>query len=242
MTQKELNEILHKHKLWLDGNPDETKANLRGADLREADLRWADLRWADLREADLSQADLNRADLSRADLRGAYLRGADLRGADLRGADLRGAYLIGAYLIGAYLRGADLIGADLRGADLIGADLRGADLTNVMANYATTGYYLICPEEGSFIGFKKTREGMVKLEVPADALRSSATTRKCRCSKAKVLELPEGVTEAHSRHDNSFIYRLGEIVEVKDFNIDRWNECSSGVHFFMTRAEAETWY
>ena len=176
MTQKELNEILYKHKLWLDGDSDETKADLRGADLSQANLRGADL----------SQADLIGANLSRA-------------------------------------------------------DLRGADLTNVMANYATTGYYLTCPEEGSFIGFKKTREGMVKLEVTADALRSSATTRKCRCSKAKVLELPEGVTEAHSGHDNSFIYRLGEIVEVKDFNTDRWNECSSGIHFFMTRAEAETW-
>jgi hypothetical protein len=31
---------------------------------------------------------------------------------------------------------------------------------------------------------------------------------------------------------------VGETIEVKDFDDDRWNECSAGIHFFITRKEA----
>lgn len=49
---------------------------------------------------------------------------------------------------------------------------------------------LVCPEKGSFIGYKKCRDDLiVELEIPEDALRSSATTRKCRCSKANMLSI-----------------------------------------------------
>ena len=43
---------------------------------------------------------------------------------------------------------------------------------------------------------------------------------------------------AYSGHDPNFIYKIGEIVEVADFDTDRWNECSTGIHFFITRQEA----
>jgi len=59
-------DVLAKHKLWLDGNEDGKCANLREADLREANLRWADLREADLSEAALRGADLRWANLSGA--------------------------------------------------------------------------------------------------------------------------------------------------------------------------------
>ena len=32
--------------------------------------------------------------------------------------------------------------------------------------------------------------------------------------------------------------KVGEIVKVDNFDKDRWNECSPGIHFFMTRDEA----
>ena len=44
--------------------------------------------------------------------------------------------------------------------------------------------------------------------------------------------------EAYSNYDNSFIYRIGEIIEVKDFDTNRWNNCSTGIHHFITRKEA----
>ena len=182
------------------------------------------------------RADLSRADLRRADLSGANLRGADLSGADLSGADLRRANLSGANLHGADLSGADLSGADLSRANLRGADLSGAKNVNCP---------LTCPEKGSFIGFKKVRGNyIVELEILADAMRSSATGRKCRCSKAKVVSVtnPDGSnaeeTSACSGRDPNFIYSVGEIVEVKDFDTNRWNECAPGIHFFITRQEA----
>ena len=145
---------------------------------------------------------------------------------------------------------ADLRGADLSGADLREADLRGADLTGELNLHAvvwdsrTVFYPLQCPETGSFIGWKKCGNHIVKLKVCEDALRSSATSRKCRCSKAEVLAIeslngePAGIDFIVSNYDKNFIYRIGETVEVTDFDNNRWNECSTGIHFFITREEA----
>ena len=98
MKLTELNEILRKHKLWLDRDENGSRADLRWADLSKADLSKADLSganlgWADLRWANLSKADLSGAILSGADLRWADLSKADLSKADLNGADLRWANL-----------------------------------------------------------------------------------------------------------------------------------------------------
>ena len=223
-------------------------ANLRGADLRGANLRGADLRGANLRGADLRGADLREANLRGADLCGANLRGADLREANLRGADLCGANLRGANLRGADLRGADLCEADLRGADLREAnlreaDLRGADLREANHNEGTAFLLSQCPD-GAFIGYKKASSHIVKLLVPEDAKRSSATTLKCRCSKAKVLEIQNldgsksDLKAVPSDRDENFIYVVGKEKEVEDFDEDRWNECSTGIHFFISREMA----
>ena len=66
MTKEKLTEILAAHKLWLQNEPNGSRADLSGANLRRADLRRADLSCADLRCADLSDADLRCADLSGA--------------------------------------------------------------------------------------------------------------------------------------------------------------------------------
>lgn len=108
----------------------------------------------------------------------------------------------------------------------------------------TTFYPLQCPETGSFTGYKKACGYIVKLEICADAKRSSATSRKCRCSKAKVLGITNmdgsesELTGVASDYDENFIYRVGETVEVPDFDKNRWNECAAGIHFFITRDEA----
>ena len=190
------------------------------------------------RDADLCGAYLRGADLRDADLYGAYLCGANLCGADLCGANLRDAYLRAADLRGANLRGADLRGADLRGANLYGADLRGANLRDAK------GCYLSCPTEGSFIGWKKASGHIVKLRIPEDARRSSATGHKCRCDKAYVMEIQNmdgtKATEDTVRadHDKDFVYTVGATVEVPDFDDNRWSECAPGIHFFIDRRAA----
>ena len=215
IDEAELNKILSNHKLWLMDESNGICADLSGVDLEYANLDGADLRGADLRDANLGGANLWYADL----------RGADLSGADLRGADLRDA---------------NLSGADFSGADLGGADLWSTDLSCVKNIF----FPMACPEKGSFIAFKKAGCYIIELFIPSNAKRCSATSRKCRCSKAKVISIttPSGdktnITEVHSNYDPNFIYKLGEYVEVKNFDDNRWNECSTGIHFFITRQEA----
>ena len=178
------------------------------------------------------------ANLRGANLHGADLRGADLHGADLREADLRGADLREADLYGANLSEADLRGADLRGANLREANPRGADLREAI------GTYMACPTDGSFIGWKKASEYIVKLQIPEDARRSSAGGEKCRCDKAYVVEIQNAdgtkadIETVHSNHDANFVYTVGATVEVSDFDGDRWNECAPGIHFFIDRRAA----
>ena len=244
MDRKELNAALINHMHWLLKDIDgweHMRANLRNADLSGANLRGvnlsgANLRGVNLRDANLRDAVLKDVNLSDADLRGANLIDANLSGADLYGAVLRGADLYGAVLRGADLRGANLSDADLIDANLSGANLRGAENIPFIP--------LVCPDTGSFIGYKKARGYIVELEILADARRSSATSRKCRCDKARVLSIQtlEGnpAIEAFipSDYDNSFIYKVGEIVEEPNFCEDRWIECASGIHFFINRQEA----
>ena len=218
-------------------------ANLYGANLYGADLRGANLRGANLRGADLRGANLYGADLRDADLYGADLRDADLRDADLYGANLGGANLGGANLGGANLRGADLYGADLRGADLYGADLRdanlcGADLGNVKNSELALAQTSIVPEEGAFVGYKKLANGVIaKLVIPHDSKRLNAYgSRKCRAEKVFVLE-GSGV----SQHDQKTTYAPETWVIPDSFNEDRREECSNGIHFFITRIEAENY-
>lgn len=218
LTQKEINKIIENHKHWLNKDVD----------------GWNNMK-ADFFNQDLSDANLRGADLSRADFCGANLCGADLSDAVLSDANL-----CDANLSDANLSGADLSGADIRGANLSNANLLGTK--NMM--YIP----MACPEEGSFIGFKKAVYGdkdyIVKLEIPADALRSSATSRKCRCNKAKVLEIQNvdgskaKIDVVHSTYDSLFQYKAGQIVEEPNFDDNRFNECSKGIHFFINRHEA----
>ena len=146
-------------------------------------------------------------------------------------------------LMRANLYGADLRGAALYGANLYGADLRGANLRGAI-NVPYIPY--ACPEFGIFVGYKKAgrhNEYIVELEIPEDAKRTCATTRKCRCDKAKVLSITTldgnaNINECCSNYDKNFIYKVGEMVSVDNFDENRWNECSTGIHFFLNRQEA----
>ena len=225
-------------------------ANLRGADLRgatlfganlhDANLHDANLRGADLRGATLFGANLHDANLHDANLRGATLFGADLRGAtlfgaNLRGADLRGADLRGATLFGANLHDANLHDANLRGATLFGATLFGAK--NISDTVAAA--LQVLPDEGDVIGWKKCGNNViVKLLITDGTPRSSATTRKCRAKSVFVLEI-FGAEFGVSKHDGVTVYTKGETVECDNWCEDRWAECAGGIHFFITRKEAE---
>ena len=238
----------------LEGDNIEAILKEHGYDcLHYADLRYADLRGANLHGANLHDADLRDAYLGCANLRDAYLGCACLHGADLGHADLRGADLSDADLSYADLRYADLRGADLSDADLSYADLSHADLSDANHVQLSIAKTSILPDEGDIIGWKKAwtddtmppKSVIVKLLIPADAQRSNATGRKCRASKARVLDLQDKQgnslppdTTAYSGHDTDFTYKKGETVHVENFDTNRWKECAPGIHFFITRIEA----
>ena len=150
------------------------------------------------------------------------------------------ANLSGSNLSGSDLRGSNLRWANLSGSDLRESDLRGSDLSGSKGAFVT----MMCPSDGAFVGWKKCRGNLiVKLLIPEDARRLSGTGRKCRCDKAKVLEIqamdgkPTGTT-AHSNYCYNFVYTIGETVVPDVFCTDRWQECGGGIHFFITREEA----
>ena len=195
--------------------------------------------------ADLQYADLQYANLVGADLRGVILRNANLRGADLVGANLVGANLVDADLLDADLRGANLVGAILEGANLVdanlgGANLWGADLVCADIENAKLPDFQLPPEEGSFIAYKKVTTGVIKLLIPEDAKRtSSLVSRKCRASHVMVLE-GSGFSPTHT--EKKLEYKEGEVVYADAFNDDIRVDCTSGIHFFMTKKEAEELY
>ena len=130
-----------------------------------------------------------------------------------------------------------LVEAVKRGADLSGADLRGADLSGaVNIPYIP----LACPSEGVFTAWKKINKYLVELEIPSDARRSSATTEKCRCDKAKVISITDINTNEQSleivnKTYTDTTYKVGEMVYSDAFDEDRFNECSNGIHFFIDK-------
>lgn len=136
-------------------------------------------------------------------------------GADLREANLCGAYLRGADLCGAYLK-------DAKDADLVIAQTR------------------ILPD-GDLVGWKKCQNKViVKLLIPYAAKRTHAFGRKCRAEYAQVIEV-FGAEVGISSHDGKTEYRAGVMIKPDKFDNDWTNECSNGVHFFITRAEAENY-
>ena len=215
------------------------------------ELQMADLTGANMMFAKGYFAKLQNASLHRANMDSVFFCYSNLSDADLYGANLCSAILCYSDLTDADLRRTCITDTDFYRTDLRNANFKGAFGTNMSLDqacvYGATEVPFVpmaCPDSGSFIGWKKASDKIVCLEIPADAKRSSATGRKCRCDKARVISItePDGkpcdLTEVKSTYDKSFIYRVGETVSVNDFCEDRWYECSPGIHFFINRKEA----
>jgi len=166
----------------------------------------------------------------------------NLSSANLSSANLRSANLSYANLSSADLSSADLSYANLSYANLSYANLSSADLSYAENIQITiSAQLLMCPEEGAFIGWKKCRgKVIIKLQIPATAKRSSATSRKCRAEFVEVLEV-FGAEQGISMHDGVTKYTKGETIKCDKWEENRWIECGGGIHFFITRAEAENY-
>lgn len=148
--------------------------------------------------------------------------------------------------------------------DLKEADTYGLLLPNLQGFFKTEmdplSIPMACPTDGKFIGWKKLigcpsnslnpddkREYLAKLEIPANAKRSSAFSRKCRCSKAKVLGIYnldgektdiKEFTHITRSLNISTTYTVGKYVYPDTYDDDRFEECSNGIHFFINKQDA----
>ena len=182
----------------------------------------------------------------KADLTGADLTGADLSKANLSKANLSKANLSKANLTGANLSKANLSKANLTGANLSWANLSKALNIDTLSWDSNTAFYpLQCPETGTYTAYKKANNLIVELEIPYDALRSSATSRKCRASKARVISITD--LAGHPAGDRvlsdyayspKIEYIVGQTIEIPNFDTNRWHECAPGIHHHITREEA----
>ena len=251
LTVDEFNKILDKHADWLSGKPDGEPADFSGCNLR----------FIHFDEYNLSGANFANADLYGANLWRCVLQGANLSGCDLRTARLYYCDLSGAVLTGADISEIHIGSCNLSGANLTGACFSDCTLMCMVNLEGTIGLpRIVCPEDGSFIGFKKAMNVhtclpvIVELRILEDAKRSSAFSRKCRCSAAEVVSITDidgndlGNISALStyscsnnylaHHTYPVVYSVGDIVSVDSFDDNRWVECSAGIHFFMCRDEA----
>ena len=167
--------------------------------------------------------------------------------------------------------GEKFVNCEFKNCDFVGADLFQSTFTNCLCSANTKGFQLVCPEKGEYIAFKKAlvyvynKNGknaisdmmngkykydthaenvIIELRIPKDAKRSSATTRKCRASKAKVLSITSIDGKKHYKKavagfNSNFFYEVGKIVvPTNGYEENRWIECAAGIHHFITRDEA----
>ncbi len=246
-------------------------AILNGADFSETDLTKAIFDGAQMSHVHLTHSCLEEASMQFAILRGSVLWDSNFRGANLKGAILTAAELCDCVFESACLDGAELYYANLDYASFKKASLRGARIDSVRWSYyadftdadvtgadfvdcnldeenfqGAVGFHphMKCPEEGSFIAWKKCRDNrIVKLRIPGSAQRTGASVYSCRVSEAVVLDIRdeenEPCEEAVSCADGDFIYRTGETVYPKEAFDSHLLEDGSGIHFFLTRTEAE---
>lgn len=210
----------------------------------------------DLSGLDLSNLDLNKANLSCCNLFNTNLFNTNLFNGILCNSKLLNTNLCCAYLESANLENAVLSNVDLTNTRLDYANLSYANLFDCnleKTNLESVNLFRTRLDEKekirkgiilkeSMIGYKRCIDRIiVTLEIPKGAIVFSINNNKCRTNKAKVVEISNGETIAKSRYDENFIYELGQEIEIEDFDLMYNVECSSGIHFFRTREEAENY-
>lgn len=202
------------------------------------------------RNQDFTGADMSGKDYTNTTFENCILDNVNFTNSNLHNikaeyCSFKGANFTNAMLSSGNFRYADLSGSDLSGANCYYALFEYTKLDDVFYNEETQFYKLRCPEEGGFVAYKKCVDGrIVTLYIPKDALRTSATGITCRASKAKVLMIEsfdgdERFEEAYSLVAEDFLYKVGTTVEVDNFNVDRWMDSTTGIHFFMSKEEAK---
>lgn len=219
-----------------------SNANLCGADLTNANLTGIKACNATFRDAVLKNAVLDNGILLNTD----FVR-TDLTNASFRMANVSHGNFMSASMHNTIFSYTDIYYTRFE-TNVTGAVFSNCKGYQHMFEYRE-GIPMNCPSDGAFIGWKTimddhNRMYLVKLQIPEDARRSSSFGRKCRCDKAKVLEIKnmktgELVNEViNNSYYKSTRYTCNKMVYPDSFDENRWIECSNGIHFFINRDEA----
>ena len=104
----------------------------------------------------------------------------------------------------------------------------------------------------SHVGYKRCGDYVVELEIIGennerrkDVVDTCKEYAKFRTSKAfvqKIFNLDkcvENIPVVKSDYDPNFVYKKGQVVEVKDYDKDLNEVCSEGIHYFLSFEAAE---
>lgn len=189
-------------------------------------------------DASLYAVLMDGADLSRASFKGSKLGHVNMRMANLQSAKFTSSCITeNCCFERAHLTNATFTSASIsKDTSFDFADLHGCEFDGDEKN--RLGRILDRP----VTGYKKSREGdIVTLEIPKGAIVFSINNNKCRTNIAKVVDT-DGKPELSSIFDKEFKYRVGdEIAPIGEFELMYNVECAPGIHFFLTREEAEAY-
>lgn len=180
-------------------------------------------------------------------LLGSSFRGCDFsrcrfdRASELRETDFTAASFRGADLADANVRYCCFQRTDFTEARLGGVTFPLCDLRDTVFTGAELPHFQIVPETGAFVGYKRLAGGVIcTLRIPDDARRTgNLVDRKCRASHADVLD-GEGTSVNVFLCGDTLTYRKGERVAAPNgYSDDFRTSAGAGVHFFITRREAE---
>jgi hypothetical protein len=267
ITQAFFDAALRRHKEWLKDVRNGKRLNFEKCDLTALDMTGANMTDAIMSGATMTRANMTGTNMTRAIMTGAIMARANMAGANMTGAIMVRANMPGAIMSGAnmtdvnmtdaimtravmtdanmtraVMTDAIMVRANMTRAIMTGAIMDRANMTDAIMTGAILPHFAIVPEEGTFIAFKKVYGAVLKIEVPATARRTSSLVgRKCRAEFVRVLEAVSGDTNAPylGLHDDKTQYIPGKITTADSFDGDIRVECTHGIHFFMTRQEAE---
>ena len=243
ITQKEFDEMVNEYEKWIKKEFKDDRKPIKYFSIFKLNLSYYNL----------SNLKIKNKDLPYIVAYNCLLNNVSFEDCNLEYADIRCSKFKNTNFINCNLSYGDFLCDEFINTDLSTCDIKKCNFNNSsFGNTTMPDYPMTCPEKGNFIGYKIVcdinnyrKKYILKLEIPKDAKRSSATSNKCRCDKAKVLEIQnldgsiaENITKVKSLYTSDFIYKLGETVEEPKFDECRWYECAPGIHFFMNREEA----
>ena len=237
--QTNMKELLRKQSAYLSGESKE-KPDFKGIDISNMIF---------------SGEDFSEADLSGADCRGTHFNKCKFFGTNFTGARLSGAEF--------YICKMDMdnehecyipkfifdnkIRADFN-FYFETSHRRGCPITPDSGSFNVFNICDYVEMKDTFLGYKilyvgENKYAVATLRISPDDKVIAFENGKCRCARAFVVSIDDGIKSYQSGvspiHVNICRYNVGEYVTADYFNDDWLIECSHGIHFFLTRKEAE---